>query len=231
MTPLLIFGAGVQAQVVVDLVAWELADRYRIAGFLDDRIPAGTPGPGGAPVLGPLAEGLELARSHNAAFFLAMGTRAGGRKLALFRQLTEAGLVPASLISPRAVISPSASVGVHALVLPGVFLGAQVRVGDLFTAHAGAVVEHHGELGDHVLLGPNATLAGGARVGSHAFVGAGACVSAGVRVGDGCLVGCGAVVVRDIPDWHVAVGVPARELRMTHAGDEVPLRHDVESIR
>jgi len=33
---------------------------------------------------------------------------------------------------------------------------------------------------------------------------------AGVVIGDGCTVGAGSVVTRDIPDYSVAVGNPAR---------------------
>ncbi len=32
----------------------------------------------------------------------------------------------------------------------------------------------------------------------------------GVTIGKGCVVGAGAVVTRDLPDYSVAVGVPAK---------------------
>ena len=38
-------------------------------------------------------------------------------------------------------------------------------------------------------------------------------VCAGVTVGDDVIIGAGAVVVRDLPDGCVAVGVPARPVR------------------
>jgi acetyltransferase-like isoleucine patch superfamily enzyme len=49
----------------------------------------------------------------------------------------------------------------------------------------------------------------GISVGSDVWVGAGVCITDGVRIGDHAVVGMGAVVTRDIPDWAVAVGVPA----------------------
>lgn len=41
-------------------------------------------------------------------------------------------------------------------------------------------------------------------------VNAGAKIIGGVTVGEGSTVGANAVVIRDVPPWHTAVGVPAR---------------------
>ncbi|MFO1522092.1 MAG: hypothetical protein U1G05_08635 [Kiritimatiellia bacterium] len=92
-------------------------------------------------------------------------------------------------------------------------------------------MEHHAVLGDHVFLGPNASVAGGAVVGSVFLPRRRRQCERRRAGGDGCLVGCGAVVVRDLTPWHVAVGVPARrELRLTRSGDEVPLRADLDAL-
>jgi acetyltransferase-like isoleucine patch superfamily enzyme len=54
-------------------------------------------------------------------------------------------------------------------------------------------------------------------VGHNVWIGYGACVLRGVTIGDNCIVGTGAVVTRDVPDNGVAVGVPARIIRMRDA--------------
>jgi galactoside O-acetyltransferase len=38
-------------------------------------------------------------------------------------------------------------------------------------------------------------------------------VTSGVTIGKGCVVGANAVVTKDLPDWSVAVGVPAKVIR------------------
>jgi acetyltransferase-like isoleucine patch superfamily enzyme len=51
-------------------------------------------------------------------------------------------------------------------------------------------------------------------VGADAWIGAGATVRAGVVVGCGAVVGAGAVVTRDVADYEIVGGIPARRIRM-----------------
>jgi acetyltransferase-like isoleucine patch superfamily enzyme len=53
----------------------------------------------------------------------------------------------------------------------------------------------------------------GAWLGENVFVGP------GVRIGRGAVVGANAVVLQDVPDHAIAVGVPARVIRSFAAGE------------
>lgn len=53
------------------------------------------------------------------------------------------------------------------------------------------------------------------------WIGAYAIVLAGVTIGVGSVIGASAVVTRDVPDWSVAVGVPARVIKSRLPG-EIP---------
>jgi acetyltransferase-like isoleucine patch superfamily enzyme len=50
-------------------------------------------------------------------------------------------------------------------------------------------------------------------IGDDVWLGAGAMVLDGVNIGKGCIVGAGAVVTKNLPDYAVAVGVPAKILK------------------
>jgi len=50
-------------------------------------------------------------------------------------------------------------------------------------------------------------------VGKGTWIGAGVIILDGIRIGKGCVVAAGAVVTKDIPDYCVAGGVPAKIIR------------------
>ena len=51
-------------------------------------------------------------------------------------------------------------------------------------------------------------------VGHDCWIGHGAMILPGVRLGHGVIVGAGAVVARDVPDYAIVAGNPARVVRM-----------------
>jgi len=56
-------------------------------------------------------------------------------------------------------------------------------------------------------------LAGNVEVGEGTHVGIGASVIQGVKIGKWATIGAGAVVIKDVPDFAVVVGSPARIIK------------------
>ncbi|WP_052722968.1 DapH/DapD/GlmU-related protein [Methanosarcina lacustris] len=50
-------------------------------------------------------------------------------------------------------------------------------------------------------------------IGQGCWIGARVTILGRVRIGKGCVIGAGSLVNKDIPDWSVAVGVPAKVIR------------------
>ena len=48
------------------------------------------------------------------------------------------------------------------------------------------------------------------KIGRNVWIGRNVCIMPGVSIGDGAVIGANAVVIKDVPDYSVAVGVPAR---------------------
>ncbi|RYE44365.1 MAG: acetyltransferase [Hyphomicrobiales bacterium] len=58
----------------------------------------------------------------------------------------------------------------------------------------------------------------GIEIGHDTWIGHGAVVMPGVRVGHGAIIGSNAVVTKDVADFAIAVGVPAKPLRQRFPG-------------
>ncbi len=88
---------------------------------------------------------------------------------------------------------------------------AGVVVGDMtrIAAHARLYAFDHGLSADAPVF-QQPVRSRGIRVGADVWIGAGAGVTDGVCIGDHAVVAMGAVVTRDVPDWAIVAGVPAR---------------------
>ena len=58
------------------------------------------------------------------------------------------------------------------------------------------------------------------RIGNDVWIGTRVIVLPGVRIGDHSVIGAGAVVTKDVPEWAVVGGCPARILKMRRQAPE-----------
>lgn len=197
---ILIGGSG-HAKVILECVR---ASGREVFGILDDGIPVGTRVLG-VPVLGTSADA-ENYPDHG--FVIAIGSNAVRRRIA-----ERTPLRWATVVHPRAVVSPSATLGAGTVVMAGAVINACAQVGSHCIINTGAVVEHDNVLEDFVHISPNAALGGTVQVGALTHIGIGACVRNNITICGGCTVGAGAAVVRDLTEPGTYAGVPARRLR------------------
>ncbi len=116
-------------------------------------------------------------------------------------------------IHPSAQVSRSATVGEGSVVFHNAVVQAGASVGKHCIINTAASIDHDCRLEDFVHISPNAALCGSVQVGEGTQIGTGASVIPGVRIGKWCVIGAGAVVTSNIPDFSVAVGIPARVIK------------------
>jgi acetyltransferase-like isoleucine patch superfamily enzyme len=138
---------------------------------------------------------------------------------------------------------PGLALGDDVILSVGVSLtckGGSIAVGDRTGFGTGTIIQSIGEnpvvIGDDVILGPRCYVVGGASyrtdrldlpirlqgiaddggvtIGNDVWLGANVTVLGGVTVGSGAVAAAGAVVTHDLPELSVAMGIPARTVRI-----------------
>jgi len=120
----------------------------------------------------------------------------------------------------------------NADVSPNLSIGDRSELGTRCMVYGGV------EIGDYVIMGPDVkiysrnhrfddttipiamqgTVTKKTRIGDDVWIGTNVVIVPGVSVGSHCVIGAGAVVTKDIPDWSVVGGAPARIIRSRRAG-------------
>lgn len=180
---LVIVGAGGHGRSVLEVT--RLAGTHEVMAFLDDQLQPGTKVMG-VPVWGPTSELPSLTARGVTAVHIAIGNNRVRERL---MELTQAaGLPCATLIHPRACVSPSASLGDGCAVMALAIVGTEATLGRGVIVNVGAVVDHHARVADHGHLGANAAMAGGTTLGARAWLQAGASLGYGVNLPDDAVV-------------------------------------------
>lgn len=145
---------------------------------------------------------------------------------------SEAQIGAGSLIWHQAQVREGAHLGRNCIVGKGVYIDFGVQIGNNVKIQNGASIYHGATLEDGVFIGPHVCLTNdklpravnpdgslkaaddwtvspilvreGAAIGAHSVV------LPGVTIGRWAMIGSGAVVARDVPDYGLSWGNPAR---------------------
>lgn len=112
----------------------------------------------------------------------------------------------AFLIGDCSFIGPNAVIGAGGWIA----IGSHVQIGPNVTITA----ENHRFSGVNQMIDQQGLTHEGITIEDDCWIGGGVSILDGVTLGRGSVVGAGAVVTRSLPSYSVAVGVPARVIRM-----------------
>jgi UDP-2-acetamido-3-amino-2,3-dideoxy-glucuronate N-acetyltransferase len=147
---------------------------------------------------------------------------------------SDVSIGPRASVWNGAVLRHGASIGADCIIGRDAFIDEGVHLGDKVKVQNGALVYHGVTVGNGVFIGPGAILTNDRypraitatgelargddwtvspiELRDGCSIGAGAVVVAGTTVGRFATVGAGAIVTRDVPDFALVAGNPARRL-------------------
>jgi len=112
------------------------------------------------------------------------------------------------------------------------FGNPKISIGDNFYANAFCHILGDVEIGNDVIIGPRVTIwsrdhglkrnqlirlqphtTSEIIIGDDVWIGAGVIILKGVTINNGAVIGAGSVVTKDVPEYAIAVGIPARVIK------------------
>ena len=137
-----------------------------------------------------------------------------------------------SHVMSGASVGKTCNFGQNVVISPGVVIGDNVKIQNNVSVYTGV------ELEDDVFCGPSMVFTNVINPRSHvsrkheyrrtlvrrgASIGANATIVCGVTLGKYCFIGAGAVVTRDVPDYALMTGVPAKQTGwVCNCGNRLP---------
>ena len=187
---LLIVGAGGHGRSVAEAVL--AGGEFIVAGFLDDAFPE-LARVWEIPVLGRAAD---LVQWRGAADFAIVAIGNNALRLRVSGELRGAGFALATVIHPRAIVSPTAVIGEGTAIMAGAIVGTEAHLGEGVIVNCAAVVDHHCRVGNFGHLGVSAAMAGGSVLGASAWMQASSALGYGVKIEAGRVLLPGEAVSR-----------------------------------
>jgi acetyltransferase-like isoleucine patch superfamily enzyme len=131
-----------------------------------------------------------------------------GNKVRILRDsILETGLQGKISIGENTWIHPRCQINAYK---GSIYIGCDVQI----APNCAFYCHNHGISSEANIAEQPIEVKGDIVIGDHSWLGVGVSVLSGVKIGKGAVIGAGSVVTRDVPDGGIAIGVPARVIKM-----------------
>ena len=209
MKKLVIIGASGFGKEVAWLVERinKVKKTWELIGFLDDNEMLHGKKMNGYPILGECQWAIE--NQEDVFVVCAIGSAKSRTKI--FDKL--AGVKYATLVDPSVEISDKTNIGEGSIICAGTIITADITIKSHVIINLDCTVGHDTIIESYVTLYPSVNVSGNVHLEEGVEMGTGSQIIQGIKIGKGTIVGAGAVVVKELPQYCTAVGIPALAIK------------------
>lgn len=128
-----------------------------------------------------------------------------------------------SSVYDTSVVMGEVEIGDHVWVGPYTLLegsNAKLKIGNFVSIDAGVMIYTHDSTRYYVSGGKDPFVSGDVTIGDNTVIGTMSMIGCGVTIGKHCVIAAHSYVNRDVPDYSIAAGVPARVIGRVKIGED-----------
>jgi len=125
-----------------------------------------------------------------------------------------------SSVHPSAMVARGVTVGSGTVVMAGAVINSNSKIGDFCIINTNASLDHDSNMSNFSSIAPGVTTGGNVSIGEFSAVSLGANIIHGITIGKHSVIGTGSTVLKNIDDYVVAYGTPAKIIRKRKEGDK-----------
>lgn len=207
--PIILIGGGGHCRSCIDVIEQE--NVYQVEGILDNSLNKGEL-IDGYPVIGNDSLIEELISAQKS-FLITVGQIKTARiRLNIYQNLLKLGAHMATIVSPKAYVSPRATIGNGSIIMHGACINAGATTGVNAIINTNALIEHDATIGDHCHLSTGSIVNGTCHIHDQVFIGSGAVIANNITITNKTVIGAGTIVIKNITDAGTYAGNPHKKI-------------------
>lgn len=205
---LLIFGNGELAQLANFYFSKD--SNYEVEAFVLDSDYINTDTYLDKPLVS-FEEVQELYPSKDFEMFIAIGySKLNENRKKKYIEAKEKGYILASYVSTKSTSWEGLSVGENTFIMEDNTIMPFCKIGNNVLVWVNSILAHHMIIEDHVTITSHCAIGGNVRIKEQAFIGLNSSLRNNIIIGKGAIIGTAANVVKDVDDFTVMLGNPAK---------------------